>query len=355
MHKGIVAYIIIVIAILVVWYLATGFAIPSILTHKTTASSTTTIKGANTTTVSHSTTTTTVSANLTAPYIGTCDKLFFQNASPNTGMSVTCTWPNYTTLGLWMAFGNTGSGHILIKGADGRIYADEQALSSCVSFIGNYTLPHQVYTVTFRTGNGGGTCGYAIAKLNYSTTPPATTYDYVYNGNFTTGTYVGWTLTNPGFGTAPMNISYADANKCYLGAPWSGYGGTFFATTYTCGLSVAPGNITSSAFSTSMPFLNFKIISPQSQGLYVEILYNNSPAIIAHYNTFNATSANAASTFRNASIPLSLLANKPIRIKVVANLLQQQNYIAVTGFNLASTPHQDRGILVSLNNTNLQG
>jgi len=82
------------------------------------------------------------------------------------------------------------------------------------------------------------------------------------NGNFSTGTYEGWNLTGYGFGSAPLNITWANNNSCYYNTTWMGYNGNFFATTYHCGLVLQAGNLTSKPFKVVLPYLNFKIISP---------------------------------------------------------------------------------------------
>ena len=84
----------------------------------------------------------------------------------------------------------------------------------------------------------------------------------------------------------------------------------FFATTYTCGYETSPGNLTSSRFivNPKLPFLNFKVISPDKAHLYIEILENTTPKVIAHFNTYNLSiDSVSSSTFRNASLDLNYL------------------------------------------------
>ena len=187
--------------------------------------------------------------------------------------------------------------------------------------------------------------------VNTSTIPAnATVYQNVYNGNFSKG-YSGWNISGKGFGTAPLNITHANTANvmCYLGTPWANYNSTFFATTYNCGLSNVNGNITSSYFKVVKPFLNFRIISPQDKGIYVEILYNHMPYIIVHYNTYNNTLyTNSSSTFRNVTIPLEPILGKVVQIRVVAKTLKQQTYIGVEGFGLSNAPHEDIGVIENI-------
>jgi len=329
MHKGIVAYIVIVIIILSIWYISTGFK-TSLVT--TTSTIKPTHPGASTTI---SATTTTNSSFVYYP----CNNFSIYNATINATVSGKCYWSG-GVLGLWVAAGNPGREHVIIKGPSNELFVNQSSTESCLTFYQNFSAPAGVYNVTLITGDSHGNCGYAIAKLNSTTVPPPTVYNFVFNGNFHTGHYTGWNVTGKGFGTAPLNITYANSNaKCYLGQPWSNYNGTFFATTYTCGTSVSPGNLTSSPFYADSPFLNFKIISPADNGLYVEILYNGTPKIIAHYNTFNTSlGANASSTFRNATIPLTTVIGKPVEIRVVADELAMQRFIAVGDFVLSQTP-----------------
>jgi hypothetical protein len=340
MHKGIVAYIAIIIIVLIIWYIATGFK-----TSPTTTTTTITSKTTATTTIPGNTAST---GNNTTGIYYPCSNFALYNSSNNADVSGKCFW-NGGPLGFWVAAGNPGSEHATITGPLNVTYVNQTSSSSCITFYQNFTAPEGVYTMTMHTGPGGGSCGYSIAKLNSTTVPPPQTYNFVFNGDFHTGSYAGWNVTGKGFGTKPSNITYDDAMRCYLGQPWSGYNSTFFATTYNCGLTNAPGNLTSSPFYASNSFLNFKIISPANSGLYVEILLHGTPVIIAHYNTYNTTFGSSSSyTFRNASIPLTTVIGEPIQIRVVAATLTQQRFIAVQDFMLSSTPNQQPGILVNL-------
>ncbi|MGC8676538.1 MAG: hypothetical protein ACP5T3_03450 [Candidatus Micrarchaeia archaeon] len=171
------------------------------------------------------------------------------------------------------------------------------------------------------------------------------------NGNFSTGTYADWNITGYGFSSEPLNLTNANKNGGYYGAPWSNYGNnTFAATTFQKGLAVQPGNLTSKPFLVTEPFLNFKIVSSQNNDIYVEILHNGKPAIVAHYNTYAAPgNPNPQTTFENASIPLSTLLcqNVSIRVVFVATGLSTTQYIAVTGFYLSKTPTYTPGIVVN--------
>ena len=172
------------------------------------------------------------------------------------------------------------------------------------------------------------------------------------NGAFSNGTYEYWITNGLGFGSAPTNIKYANETQSYYGSPWSGYSGDYFASTFRGGTSVGSGNLTSDPFLVTEPYLNFKLISSQNDQLYVQILQDGIPRITTHFNTYAAANnPNASSTFVNASISLLPLLCKNVQIRVsgdvVGTLINQHNYIAVTGFYMSRHPASTAGILVN--------
>ncbi len=195
----------------------------------------------------------------------------------------------------------------------------------------------------------------STTTVRYSSCISTNATEPIPNGNFSTGAFAPWNATGTGFSTAPFNLTYANANYEYYSANWSGYNGMFAATTYTKGLSVAPGNLTSGTFTVTEPYLNFKIISSQSSLLYVQVLSGGAPTITTHYNTYVSPAgiANPASTFVNASIPVASLLCRKVSIKVVAGITGSsasgKNYIAVTGFYMGSEPA--RGATQPVNQT----
>lgn len=352
--KTFIAFVAVFLVILLLWYFTTGFKLPSnpIRNVTTTIAPTTTVPQ----NISKNTTTTL--------YIYNCNNFYAYLNSPNSNEILECSWTG-GPLGVWVSSGNYSYESVSVYSAtDNSVYENGTANYRCMTFFDNLTVPEGIYKIRFATGNSINStnpkCLLAQLKLNTTTTPPPQIYQQVYNGNFGNGKYTGWTVNGTGFGKAPLNITRANrlgsnqtntrnATECYIGQPWSNYNGTFFATTYTCGSSVSLGSITSSPFYADQEFLNFKIVSPDNNYIYVEILYNGTPYTIAHYNTFNSSLyVNASSQFRNASIPLYNVFQKPISIRVVAGTLNQLTYVAVGDFALSSRPLQDRGILSNI-------
>jgi hypothetical protein len=336
MIKGFIALIVVAAVVVSLWYYDTGgkpalnplTATTSIITllHNTTTVSTTVIPSA------------------------TCGGFSLFTTQLNTTLTSSC-YSEGGQMGIWVSGGVTGKETVKIMGeSNNAIYVNQTSNYQCITFFDNLTLPKQYYNVSLTTGKqasgsptSGGNCYYAYVGINSTVTPPPQVYEQVFNGGFSNGKYTGWTVNGPGFGTAPLNITYSEtANvNCYLSAPWSNYNGTYFATTFNCGLTNAPGNITSSLFYATQPFLNFQVISPADRSLYLEVLYNQTPYITAWYNTYNiSASGNSPSTFQNASIPLINVLNKPIQIKVVAGTLATQRFIAVGNFRVSNKPSQ---------------
>jgi hypothetical protein len=339
MNKGIVAFIILLVILLILTYTATHFSFLQ------SPSKTTTVLGSSSTIAG----TTSIEQNY-SKHFSSCDNFILYSKSVNSTVTGECTWDG-GLIGLWVAAGDSGTEHVTITGANNIIYANQISTYTCESFYENVTLPAQNYNITLRTGSGGGSCGNAIMELNTTTTPPTIIRNFIYNGDFGTGTFAGWNVTGKGFGTRPLNITYANNEICYIGQPWSGYNGTYFATTYTCGVATAPGNITSSSFivNRTKPFLNFKLINPEDNHIYVEVLENNTPEIIVHYDTYNESiNVNSSSTFMNASLDMSHISGKVVRIRVVSSTINQLRFVAVGDFTLSSKPVQQPGIITNV-------
>ena len=352
--KIVVVYIIALIAMILAVYGFTGFRFLGMHTTTTTVIHTTSV-----TTTAESTT-----ANYTTPIVP-CNGFSLSGPLINDTFTARCDWTG-GMLGLWVAAGVSKTERVMIVGANGRTYVNQTSSYNCTTFFQNFTGPSQVYTITFITGKGGGTCGTPLMKLNTTTSPPLEVYDYVYNSKFGNGEYTGWSVSGPGFGKAPLNITYANSKLCYSGDRWSNYNGTYFATTYNCGTAVAPGNLTSSPFlvSPKEPFLNFRLISPQNNNLYIELLranyrisngsdsyVNSTPVEIAYFNTYNlTTNPNSTSNFQNVTIALTQYVNQALQIRLVSNLTStgSSDYVAAGDFVLSDRPNQARGVISNI-------
>ena len=337
--RGLIAFIVIIIIIVILWYVYDKFNFVG-LGHPVTSTIplVTTVSGGPSTSTIASGFTTSIpgGGNLT---LKSCDNYVLQSGSYNTTLHSSCA-SDGSSLAVWTGAGSSGLISLLVKGADGRTYINQTTYNLCPTFYKNIVLPPQSYNITFTTGPGGSSCGNATVRFNTSTVSTQPIYNYVYNGNFGTGNYLGWIVNGTGFGTKPINITHANNGtiRCYLSQPWSGYNGTYFASTFNCGLSTAPGNITSSQFLVDKSYLNFKVISQEDANLYVQVLYNNSPYITVHYNTYNLTlGQNASSQFQNETIFMTRLLGKVVRIRVVARTLYRQRYIAVGDFQLSTS------------------
>jgi hypothetical protein len=175
----------------------------------------------------------------------------------------------------------------------------------------------------------------------------------IYNGNFNTGTYLGWNVTGKAFGNAPLNLTYQNKQHNYYGAPWSGYNNTFVASTFQ-GFVSGQGNLTSAPFQVTEPYLNFKIISAQNKGLYMEVISNNSVFEKVYFDTFNSSlTSNYFTTYLNGSINLYPLLCKNASIRIVsdleASISSKYSYISAGNFYLGPSPVQTPGILVTAN------
>jgi hypothetical protein len=203
--------------------------------------------------------------------------------------------------------------------------------------------------ISYIAGIGGNTAGGSSNPQNsYAKTGPNGIF--LENGNFSSGSYSGWTTSGPGFSGKPTEINVANQNGDYYKNPWSNYGGEFFATTYRQNSTYQPGNLTSSQFEVTEPYLNFNIISAGNSGSYVAILIGNTPFLIQHYNTSNGKGINGTDTFANASINLSSLYGKNISVEVVSQTSSSTSkgaFTAVGDFRQSNTSIATPGILVN--------
>ncbi len=196
---------------------------------------------------------------------------------------------------------------------------------------------------------GGSTAG-GIVDYSNAYCKANTANVMIPNGNFASG-YSRWSATGSGFGAGPTDLYVANENAGYYKMPWANYNGEFFATTYKQNAAYSPGNLTSDSFKVTEPFLNFKISSAQSAGLYMEMLLNGAPFIILHYNTTNGKGSYPLGTFANASVNLSPLFCQNVSVRFVSdvsgNSTNQDQFIAVTDFYLSNQSIATPGALLN--------
>lgn len=295
-------------------------------------------------------------------YISKCSNIFIYEHSYNNTTKYKCGW-NGGKLGVWVASGASTNIRVFIKGdTDAKIYLDQLVNYGCTTFLASLDLPKQNYTVIFSTYGNKTMCSDPHEKLILNKTifpSPTIHYTFVYNGRFTLGNYVGWAVDTNAFGVSPSNILKVNKNTCFKSFPWTNLNNTYFATTANCYYTTKSGNLTSSYFYASKIFLNFQIVSPTNSTDRVEILYNNSPVIIASYNTYYGSTGNYLYKFENASIPLFSVRNKPIRIRIVSLINQIQptnrvrerplsNFIAISNIHMSNIPWQSKDITSSI-------
>ncbi len=295
-------------------------------------------------------------------YILNCSNLFIYEQAYNHTTIDKCGW-NGGKIGIWIASGNSTNVRISVKGdTDAHIYINQLVNYGCMTFLTALDLPKQNYTITFNTYGNKTNCYNPTEKLKLNTTVSPSfnkIYNFVYNGGFTYGTYVGWALDTDAFGMYPSNILKVNKNLCFKSYPWTNLNGTYFATTANCYHTIKTGNLTSSYFYAAKLFLDFQIVSPTNSTDYIEILHDNHPVIVTSYNTYYLSTDNDLYRFENASIPLISVRNESIRVKIISSIKGIQptnkvrerplsNFIAISDIHLSNIPWQYKNITSSI-------
>ncbi len=297
-------------------------------------------------------------------YAGTCGSLFlYEGESANNIVRYKCSWTG-GNVGIWSASGISTTDRVEITGQNGQTYFNHTYNYSCLTFLNSVNLTSQNYTITFSTNGNKGSCQnpHQILSINTTTTPSTQNkYNFVFNGNFSTGTYAGWAVNTVAFGNVPQNINAANNEICFKDFPWRGlYNTEYYASTGVCSNIQFSGNLTSSYFNATYPYLNFQIVSPNNKTDYIEILYqNNTPAIIASYNTYAGPLSGEPYTFQNASIPLLSIKDKIVRLRIVSAIYGIQptiptrerpltDFIAISGIRMSQIPWQTENITATL-------
>lgn len=335
MNKGIIAYVAVIAALVIGWWVFAGFANPLGQRATTTAAG---------------------GSNVSTGGGYSCMGAYLATQRANSVVSETCSWGG-GGVGLWVASGQASYAEAAITGSDGVRYANATFSNPCLSQYNVYQLPAQNYTVTLSTGPVvpgpvSGSCPTSIAELSSPSQNSSNPNTNMVNGDFSTGTYYGWAASGKAWGSAPINLTRANEVGCYpQAAEWSGYAGNFFASTYQCAYgSQAYGNLTSMPFMTGKSFLNFQVLGSGGAASYLEILYDGSVYIRARFSTANMSNTRTgAFTFTNATLPLYSARNKLIQVRIVANETDPGDFLAVGNFRLGSSPIQTRsGVLVNI-------
>lgn len=338
MHKGIIAWVVIFVVLIALWYFFADFANPF-------------GRGTTTTVVGNTVGYTTVPGT-----VYTCIGEDAEVQGFNSVIRQSCTWGG-GPIALWAASGMAGHTNAWVIGQDGHVYINETFTNPCIAFENVYNLPAQEYSVIVGSGlrnatQGRSACGYMGIEMGSLPDSANATFDRVVNGNFLTGTYYGWTATGPAFGVIPLNLTKANGEGCYpMAAQWRGYNGTYFASTYACGLaSNKTGNLTSAAFTADSGFLNFQVLGSGGIFSYIEVLYDNQSYIKDYISTSNMSNTRTGSfTFTNATIPLLTVRGKSVRIKIVVNEQAPQDFLVVGDFRMGATPvPMKSGVLVNV-------
>ena len=167
------------------------------------------------------------------------------------------------------------------------------------------------------------------------------------NPDFETGTYAGWNVTGSGWGGAPTSGSLANSQHLYYSVPYSGWQGTYFASSYQIGGRGAVGTLQSAPFTLNKKYLEFLAIGQDDAQLCIglkiedETMYKDctalgaSPSVIRLFQPTLST-VNPYSVFKRISWDVSAYRGKQATIEVIDNSVR--SWIEVDDFRQTDTP-----------------
>ena len=146
MHKGIIAWVVIFVVLIALWYFFSDFANPF-------------GRGTTTTVVGNTVGYTTVPGT-----VYTCIGEDAEAQGFNSVIRQSCTWGG-GPIALWAASGMAGHTNAWVIGQDGHVYINETFTNPCIAFENVYNLPAQEYSVIVGSGlrnatQGRSACGY---------------------------------------------------------------------------------------------------------------------------------------------------------------------------------------------------
>jgi len=94
------------------------------------------------------------------------------------------------------------------------------------------------------------------------------------NTDFERGTYEGWTVVSNGWGAGPKNGPQANSQGDYYSAPYTGYQGSYFASTSQTKLNT--GKLVSEKFTIDKKYVEFLVVGQDDEQLCVGLKINDT-------------------------------------------------------------------------------
>lgn len=153
------------------------------------------------------------------------------------------------------------------------------------------------------------------------------------NGNFETGDYSYWTVEELGFGSAPSDLIAANAERMYVGQPYTNFEGRYAASSFLPRRDAgARGTLTSDPFTISKPYLEFLVTGVENAQIYVELWVEGRA--VKHREPDNPTTS-----FERISWDVRQWTGKTGYIKVVdGSATRPHGFIEADDFYLIDSP-----------------